>query len=391
MGRHLVTKLVVPMMIVLVFVVAKLAIDAKINGPEWIQPVRLEMVREDEQAMVVMAYQKAQAMGHYFRRGENTLRVFEGYAMAAINNKMKIRGDYQGYFSPRGTSSKLGKSCVGSKVSALPHDPLWGTDAQHAALEKQFVNKPRGASGTMSPTHPCWWQPPNSASTLSSSAFTSQIKLLNMIGLNALLPAFKGNSAVEMLYMGVGNSDAFLSAPWSSDQHALCSYQGIDAWTNQPFTHYNPTKRPWYKAAALSKQYGDVFYNPVDTDASTGNPYIGLSKAIRQGPTANTTSGAGDLWGVVALDLNIGEMKVSMKTVTTRADGSAWSAYGYLVGSDGNVALHKGTGAAIMAVEDAEFGANPSQEKAAFIQSIKPQLMNQTMRETKFQRYTKGG
>jgi hypothetical protein len=130
-------------------------------------------------------------------------------------------------------------------------------------------------------------------------------------------------------------------------------------------------------------------FSPVDTDSSTGNPYIAISKAVRIGNPIT-----GSLHSVVSMDVDLTEMGQSLADMKKRADGTPWSGYAYLVGSDGKVGLHTNTKCGdkcINSVEDAEFGSASSAEKTDFVNNIKPLLLEQVGNATIFKRYTKGG
>ena len=87
MFAHIGCKLILPLIICLVIIIIILAGDLSAKGPEWIAPVKRDMVAEDEQALRVLAFQKAQAMGYTFQGGANSLKQMEQFVFDLVNDK----------------------------------------------------------------------------------------------------------------------------------------------------------------------------------------------------------------------------------------------------------------------------------------------------------------
>jgi len=406
MGSHLVIKLVLPMLIACIIVIVILSQEATVKGPEWIAPVRADMVIEDEQALQVQAYQQAQTIGHMFKQGQNSLLLMETYISDLINGNLAktLTTGYQAYYSPRGSTGTYPQgteyrsdnavtySCMSNEVAAMATMQYANTATYDA------INYAADLTGRVTQDwidHEAkWWQPPNYGGTMTTAELEAEVKDLSIIGSDSMVNVFNANLQMQMVYLGVATSHIMLEVPFVKDSNSRCSYKGVDADTDAVFYQYDPTRRPWYKAAKDATDCTVPIYNPVDTDASTGLPYIGISKAVYKGGSSTVRTCAGALWGVIAIDVSIKIMKESLDKVKLRGDGTSWSAYGYVVGADGNVGLHKTPlplGDAVMSVEVAEFGTASSTEKTTFINEIKPMLMNQTETRTVLKKYTKNG
>lgn len=257
------------------------------------------------------------------------------------------------------------------------------------------------------------------------------VKKMSIFARTSLMNVFRGNDNLEYAYWGVQRERTYVFAPWNGNERQYCSWQGTNAddGDNNPFTGtvvgapctagysgcttagqttggggYDPTYRPWYYNARIATDHTVPTYNPVDVDAATNNAYIAISKAIYTGAGASLVAGNCPtclLHSVVAVDVAMTPLKALLDSVQRRSDGSSWSGYGYLVGSNGGVALHKecqssndpNLHCAVKFVEDAEFGTASSAEKTTFINTIKPLLIDQTVAAnyTGFRTYTKRG
>jgi hypothetical protein len=377
MSTHLGMKLVVPILITTITITIILNVVCSNNGKEWVKPVREWMVREDEQALTVRAYEKSQMMAKCFKRAENSLNMCHEYMHMYYNGSLGIRSSYQQYFDPTDSAPPgADASIIGTRQALSADARMKGRQSNYdlTAWFQDISNQP---------------QTPNTGG-VTLQVLNEDMKSNSALQ-NAMLPIFKGNDIIESLYIGFQNTKAFIQSPYEYFDWTK-TYTSISAWDGSAYIGYDPTKRPWYKNASVAsdgdpsngENAGNV-YNGVDLSSNTGNAYIALSRAVR-------TNGAGSpLKGVISVDMSMKALQDSLDTFRTRSDGTSWSGYGYFVSAQGHVALHPSVPASVQrSVEDAEFGKGSSLDKTRFVQTIKPLLLDVSI-ESSFSLFDKNG
>nr|WP_042355975.1 methyl-accepting chemotaxis protein [Bacillus rubiinfantis] len=135
----------------------------------------------------------------------------------------------------------------------------------------------------------------------------NQDKTNAKIGYKELEEILASNEEYAYVYFGSAKKD-MLSAP------------------NDPLPdNYDPTAQDWYKGAI--EKNGDVYYSKPYADEGTGQMVLSITQAVKDH--------SGNIIGVAAIDLDMGQFSKSMKSITVGEKG-----FISIIDSDGDYIYH---------------------------------------------------